>query len=87
MAARRAAAEPLQQGVTKCSKKPSSAHDEGSCTIEGSAHLAPGTRHTPAAFPSPGRMSRSSGTTATPRISIIASGCQSAVVPMPAIAG
>lgn len=33
------------------------------------------------------RTTRSSGITATPRISIIASACQSAVVPIPAIAG
>lgn len=34
-----------------------------------------------------GHTRRSSGMTATPRISIMASGCHSAVVPMPAIAG
>jgi glycerol uptake facilitator-like aquaporin len=33
------------------------------------------------------RRTRSSGITATPRISIIASGCQSAVHPIPAMAG
>jgi hypothetical protein len=34
-----------------------------------------------------GTTSRESGITATPSISIIASGCQRAVVPMPAMAG
>ena len=34
-----------------------------------------------------GTTSREPGITATPRISIIASGCHSAVVPMPAMAG